>query len=66
MNPARVSDIGNTSNGNTNDKLTFCDVVAGKQTNPSPISQGLRVAKLWDAIRTSAQQGGAVCSMDAT
>lgn len=46
--------------------LTFSEVVAGKQTNPSPISQGLRVAKLWDAIRTSAQQGGAVCSIDAT
>lgn len=36
----------------------FLDVRAGKMENPCPPLVGLRMAKLWDAINASAQQGG--------
>ena len=38
----------------------FLDVRAGRAPNPSPPEVGLRMARLWDAIRASAAQGGAV------
>ena len=36
----------------------FLAVRAGKLTNPCPPEVGLRMARLWDAIRASAAQGG--------
>lgn len=36
----------------------FLDVRTGKMENPCPPQVGLRMAKLWDAIKASAQQGG--------
>jgi predicted dehydrogenase len=36
----------------------FCAVRAGTLANPSPPEIGLRMARLWDAIRTSALQRG--------
>jgi predicted dehydrogenase len=38
----------------------FLKVRAGEITNPSPPEIGLRMAKLWDAIRESATRGGSV------
>lgn len=38
----------------------FLDVRAGRIPNPSPPEVGLRMARLWDAIRASAAAGGAV------
>jgi predicted dehydrogenase len=38
----------------------FLDVRAGLIPNPSPPEVGLRMARLWDAIRASATAGGAV------
>jgi predicted dehydrogenase len=38
----------------------FLDVRAGQIPNPSPPEVGLRMARLWDAIRASATAGGAV------
>ncbi len=38
----------------------FYAVRSGKMKNPSPPEIGLRMAKLWDAIRASAAQNGAV------
>jgi predicted dehydrogenase len=38
----------------------FLEVRAGRTPNPSPPEVGLRMARLWDAIRASAAQGGAV------
>ena len=38
----------------------FLDVRAGRAPNPSPPEVGLRMARLWDAIRESAAKGGAV------
>lgn len=38
----------------------FLNVRAGRERNPSPPEVGLRMARLWDAIRTSAANGGAV------
>jgi predicted dehydrogenase len=38
----------------------FLNVRAGRAANPSPPEVGLRMARLWDAIRASATQGGAV------
>lgn len=38
----------------------FLDVRAGRTPNPSPPEIGLRMARLWDAIRESAAHGGAV------
>jgi predicted dehydrogenase len=38
----------------------FLDVRSGRQPNPSPPEVGLRMARLWDAIRASASRGGAV------
>lgn len=40
--------------------VQFLDVRAGRIPNPSPPEVGLRMARLWDAIRASAAQGGAV------
>jgi predicted dehydrogenase len=45
---------------------TFLDVRAGRVPNPSPPEVGLRMARLWDAIRESARRGGAVVSLPAT
>lgn len=38
----------------------FLNVRAGRAPNPSPPEVGLRMARLWDAIRASAAAGGAV------
>lgn len=38
----------------------FLSVRAGREPNPSPPEVGLRMARLWDAIRASAARGGAV------
>jgi predicted dehydrogenase len=38
----------------------FLDVKAGRIPNPSPPEVGLRMARLWDAIRESAIEGGVV------
>ncbi|HYH92160.1 MAG TPA: Gfo/Idh/MocA family oxidoreductase, partial [Candidatus Saccharimonadales bacterium] len=38
----------------------FLDVRAGRAPNPSPPEVGLRMARLWDAIRESSASGGAV------
>ena len=38
----------------------FLNVRAGRAPNPSPPEVGLRMARLWDAIRESAGRGGAV------
>ena len=38
----------------------FLNVRAGRIPNPSPPEVGLRMARLWDAIRASAIRGGAV------
>jgi predicted dehydrogenase len=42
---------------------TFLDVRAGRVPNPSPPEVGLRMARLWDAIRESAAHGGAVVAL---
>jgi predicted dehydrogenase len=42
---------------------TFLDVRAGRVPNPSPPEVGLRMARLWDAIRESAARQGAVISL---
>ena len=44
----------------------FLNVRAGRTVNPSPPEVGLRMARLWDAIRQSASQGGAVITNPAT
>jgi predicted dehydrogenase len=41
----------------------FLDVRAGRVPNPSPPEVGLRMARLWDAIRESASRDGAVISL---
>jgi len=41
----------------------FVDVRAGLEPNPSPPEVGLRMARLWDAIRESAGSGGAAISL---
>ena len=41
----------------------FVEVRAGEAPNPNPAEVGLRMAKLWDAIRLSARNGGAVVSL---
>jgi predicted dehydrogenase len=41
----------------------FLSVRAGQAPNPSPPEVGLRMARLWDAIRESSQRGGAVVSL---
>lgn len=38
----------------------FVDVRSGLQPNPSPPEVGLRMARLWDAIRESSARGGAI------
>jgi predicted dehydrogenase len=38
----------------------FLAVRAGREPNPSPPEVGLRMARLWDAIRASSERGGAV------
>ena len=38
----------------------FVDVRSGVQPNPSPPEVGLRMARLWDAIRESSARGGAI------
>ena len=38
----------------------FLDVRAGREPNPSPPEIGLRMARLWDAIRESSASGGAI------
>lgn len=43
----------------------FLDVRAGRIPNPSPPEIGLRMARLWDAIRASAARGGAVVRLPA-
>ncbi len=43
----------------------FLAVRAGNLKNPSPPEVGLRMARLWDAIKRSAAQGGATVTLDA-
>jgi predicted dehydrogenase len=38
----------------------FLDVRSGREANPSPPEIGLRMARLWDAIRESSVRGGAM------
>ena len=40
----------------------FLAVLHGREPNPSPPEVGLRMARLWDAIRESSERGGAVVS----
>lgn len=40
----------------------FLAVRDGREVNPSPPEVGLRMARLWDAIRESSERGGAVVS----
>jgi predicted dehydrogenase len=42
----------------------FLDVRAGRLPNPSPPEVGLRMARLWDAIRASADGGGLVVTVE--
>jgi predicted dehydrogenase len=42
---------------------TFLNVRSGHAPNPSPPEVGLRMARLWDAIRESAARDGAVISL---
>ncbi len=42
----------------------FLAVRSGKIGNPSPPEIGLRMARLWDAIRASAAKNGAVVQME--
>jgi predicted dehydrogenase len=44
----------------------FLNVRAGRLANPSPPEVGLRMARLWDAIRGSAAQGGTVVELATT
>jgi hypothetical protein len=44
----------------------FLNVRAGRIPNPSPPEIGLRMARLWDAIRASAAQAGAVVRLPRT
>ena len=41
----------------------FLNVRAGRTANPSPAEVGLRMARLWDAIRESTSRGGAVVDL---
>lgn len=41
----------------------FLNVRAGREINPSPPEVGLRMARLWDAIRASTERGGAVVAI---
>jgi len=41
----------------------FLNVRAGRTTNPSPPEVGLRMARLWDAIRESTSRSGAVIDL---
>jgi len=43
----------------------FLNVRGGRESNPSPPEVGLRMARLWDAIRSSAIRGGAVVEIGA-
>jgi predicted dehydrogenase len=43
----------------------FLNVRAGRVPNPSPPEVGLRMARLWDAIRASAGAGGSVVRLGA-
>jgi predicted dehydrogenase len=43
----------------------FLNVRAGREPNPSPPEVGLRMGRLWDAIRESATRGGAVIGIGA-
>jgi predicted dehydrogenase len=44
----------------------FLSVCTGQAPNPSPPEVGLRMARLWDAIRESTARGGAVVSLPLT
>jgi predicted dehydrogenase len=44
----------------------FLNVRGGQEANPSPPEVGLRMARLWDAIRESASRGGAVVALSTT
>jgi predicted dehydrogenase len=44
----------------------FLAVRSGREPNPSPPEVGLRMARLWDAIRASSAQGGAVVRLGDT
>ena len=41
----------------------YLEVRAGQAPNPNPPEVGLRMARLWDAIRLSAQNGGSVVTL---
>lgn len=44
----------------------FLNVRDGRAANPSPPEVGLRMARLWDAIRASSSNGGAVVTIQVT
>ena len=44
----------------------FLAVRGGSEPNPSPPEVGLKMARLWDAIRESSAQGGAVVRLGET
>ncbi|MBA2719134.1 MAG: Gfo/Idh/MocA family oxidoreductase [Chloroflexi bacterium] len=44
----------------------FLNVRSGRSVNPSPPEVGLRMARLWDAIRESSSHGGAVIALPAS
>jgi hypothetical protein len=44
----------------------FLNVRAGRTANPSPPEVGLRMARLWDAIRDSTARAGAVIDVPST
>ena len=41
----------------------YLEVRTGQVPNPNPPEVGLRMARLWDAIRLSAQNGGSVVTL---
>lgn len=55
---AGLAPVPSASQGTVWDQ--FLDVRSGRTPNPSPPEVGLRMALLWDAIRTSAARGGSV------
>lgn len=47
-----------------NPLLTFVNVCEGRLPNPSPVENGLRFARLWDAIKESASRNGEPVPVD--
>lgn len=47
-----------------NPLLAFMEIRKGRQANPSPVENGLRFARLWDAIKDSASRDGEPVAVD--